>query len=251
MDWQDEGLILGVRKHGETSAIVELMTANHGRHMGLVRGGRSRRMRPVLQPGNSVSVTWHARLDEHLGTYSVEGTELRASRLMASQAAVYGIGTLAAHLRLLPERDPHGSLYAAACVLVDNFEHPEISASLMIRFEIALLDELGFGLDLSACTATGATEKLTYVSPKSGCAVSQDAGQPWADKMLPLPAFLNRYEAEWGRVPQLDDLLIGFELSRFFLDRNIYVPRGMKPSDERAGFIRAIGKHTRGKSKNE
>jgi len=113
MDWQDEGLILGVRKHGETSAIIEAMTAEHGRHLGLVRGGRSSRMRPILQPGNFVTLQWRARLEEQLGTYSVEAGELMAANLMRSQLGIYGIQTLASHLRLLPERDPNMGLYPA------------------------------------------------------------------------------------------------------------------------------------------
>ncbi|MEM9279736.1 MAG: DNA repair protein RecO [Pseudomonadota bacterium] len=242
MEWQDEGLILGVRKHGETSAIVELMTREHGRHLGLVRGGRSKRMRPVLQPGNSVNVRWHARLEDHLGTYTVEADELRAAQLMTSQSAIYGIQLLASHLRLLPERDPHQGLYKAGRVIVENLEHPEIVASLMVRFELALLEELGFGLDLESCASTGKTAQLSYVSPKSGRAVSKEAGAPWADRMLSLPGFLNRHEEAWGRVPAHEDLQNGFALSGFFLERHIYGPRGIKPSDERSGFIRSISK---------
>lgn len=251
MDWQDEGLILGVRKHGETSAIVEMMTAGHGRHLGLVRGGRSRRMRPVLQPGNSVRASWHARLDEHLGTFSIEATQLRAARLMGSQMAVYGIQSIASHLRLLPERDPHEGLYKAACVLVDNFEHPDVAASLMVRFELALLDELGFGIDLSRCAATGRKDQLSYVSPKSGRAVSFEAGKSWADRMLPLPGFLDRNSKSWGTVPDFHDILAGFRLSEFFLDRHIYGPRALKNPDERSGFIRVVAKLAQGKTRNE
>ncbi|MEM7069016.1 MAG: DNA repair protein RecO [Pseudomonadota bacterium] len=242
MEWHDEGLILGVRKHGETSTIVELMTPDHGRHLGLVRGGRSRRMRPVLQPGNSVRVRWHARLEEHLGTFTVEADEQRAGHIMANQTAVFGIQLLASHLRLLPERDPHLGLYRAGRVVVENLEQTEIVASLMIRFELALLEELGFGLDLESCASTGQTRELEYVSPKSGRAVSREAGQPWADRMLALPTFLNRHERDWGRVPGLDDLQNGFALSGYFLERHIYGPRGIKPPDERRGFIKSATK---------
>ncbi|MEM9330970.1 MAG: DNA repair protein RecO [Pseudomonadota bacterium] len=246
MEWQDEGLILGVRKHGETSAIIELMTPDHGRHLGLVRGGRSKRLRPVLQPGNSVNVRWHARLEDHLGTFTVEPLELRAASLMQSQAAIFGIQLLASHLRLLPERDPHKSLYHAGLVIVDNLDSPEISASLIIRFELALLEELGFGLDLQSCASTGGSKQLSYVSPKSGRAVSQTAGEPWRDKLLVLPAFLNRYENEWGRVPNYEDLQNGFALSGFFLERHIYGPRGTKITDERSSFVKAVSKAASG-----
>ena len=240
MEWQDEGLIIGVKKHGETSAIVELMTPERGRHLGLVRGGRSRRMRPVLQAGNSVRAQWHARLEEHLGTYQLEAQELRVSNLMSTQIGIYGIQMLASHLRLLPERDPHPGLYRAACVIVDNLSQSEIVGSLMVRFELALLEELGFGLDLDQCAATGTREGLVFVSPKSGRAVSRAAGQPWAEKMLALPNFLAREGKEWARIPDADNLQKGFALSSFFLDRHIYGPRAIKQPNERAGFITAV-----------
>ncbi len=245
MDWQDEGLILGVRKHGETSSIVEAMTEKHGRHLGLVRGGRSTKMRPVLQPGNSATFHWRARLEEQLGTYTIEAGELRAADLMSSQLGIYGIQTLASHLRLLPERDPHLGLYNAAHVLMENFEHAEIAASLMVRFELVLLEELGFGIDLESCASTGQSHDLAYVSPKSGRVVSHHAGKPWADKMLLLPAFLNKHEEGWGVVPQQEQIEQGFKLTTFFLDRHVYAPRGVKHPDERHGFIRAVQKMIR------
>ena len=240
MEWQDDGLIIGVRKHGETSAIIELMTSNHGRHLGLVRGGRSKRMRPILQPGNSVRAKWHARLEDHLGTFQIEAEVLRVSNLMTNQVGIYGIQTLAAHLRLLPERDPHLGLYRAARVILDNLEHGEIAGSLMVRFELALLEELGFGLDLDTCAATGQKDDLAFVSPKSGRAVSKEAGRPWAEKMLILPEFLAKEKHEWGRVPDAGSLEKGFALSGFFLDRHIYGPRGIKVPDERLGFIKSV-----------
>jgi len=242
MDWQDKGLILGVRKHGETSAIIEVMTKAHGRHLGLVRGGRSSRMRPILQPGNSATVEWRARLEEHLGTFQVEAGELRAASLMTDSSGIYGIQLLASHLRLLPERDPHPQLYNAALVLLDNFEHAEIAASLMVRFELAMLGELGFGLELDRCASTGQTHQLTYVSPKSGRAVSTEAGKPYADRMLALPGFLNRNEKDWATIPQADQIESGFKLTSFFLERHVYKPRGIKYPDERRGFIKAIMK---------
>src|SRR5256885_16204562 len=121
MEWTDEGMVLGVRRHGESSAIVELLTREHGRHLGLVRGGTSSRMRPLLQPGNSVRSVWRARLDEHLGTYTIEGTQLRAGSLLASSHAVYGVTHLAALVRLLPERDPHEDIYEMLEHTLDDF----------------------------------------------------------------------------------------------------------------------------------
>ena len=179
MQWTDEGIIIGTRRHGETSLIVELMTPAHGRHLGLVRGGRSRRLQPILQPGNSVAATWRARLDEHLGTYTVEPTTQRASRLIEGAAGLYGIQMLAGLLRLLPERDPHPRLYEGLASILDWFDEPLVAGALIVRFELKLLDDLGFGLDLERCAATGSNDDLAYVSPKSGRAVSRSAGDAY------------------------------------------------------------------------
>ena len=122
MEWRDEGLIIGVRKYGETSVIVEAMTRAHGRHLGLVKGGRSRRMQPFLQAGNSAELVWRARLDEHLGAFAVEPTQLRTARLMASAEALHAIGLISALLRLIAERDPHPELYEAAILIADHIE---------------------------------------------------------------------------------------------------------------------------------
>ena len=185
MDWQDDGIIIGTRKHGETSLIVELMTRRHGRHLGLARGGRSRKQQPFLQPGNTVEATWRARLDEHLGTWSIEATELRTAQLMATPIGIFGIQTIAAHLRLLPERDAHEHLYEALEIILSHLQDASIAAALMVRFELALLDDLGFGLDLTRCAVTGATGNLSHVSPKTGRAVCLEAATPWLDKLLP------------------------------------------------------------------
>ena len=225
MEWRDEGIILGARRHGETSAILEVMTRAHGRHLGLVRGGRSRRMLPVLQPGNRVEVGWRARLDEHLGNFTVEPLALAAGRIMESACAVFGIQTLGAHLRLLPERDSHPRLHEALGVVIDHLGEPLLAAELMVRFELLVLEELGFGLDLSECAATGARERLVWVSPKTGRADSRDAGAPWADRLLPLPAFILT-EAGEERAP-IDDAEAGMRLTGYFLRRDLFEPRGL------------------------
>ncbi|MBN7763927.1 DNA repair protein RecO [Nitratireductor aquibiodomus] len=239
MEWRDEGIILGARKYGETSVVLETMTAAHGRHLGLVKGGRSRRMQPLLQPGNRVDLVWRARLEEHLGAFQVEPLELNAARLLASAVAIHGIQLLAAHLRLMPERDAHAGLYETLKVITAHLDDPEIAGPLMVRFELALLDELGFGLDLGKCALTGSREGLAYVSPKSGRAVTQEAGTPWRDKLLPLPAFLTtRNTAETTR-EALDD---AYRLTGFFFHRNVYEPRGMEEPDARGGFLLALAR---------
>ncbi|WP_050384946.1 DNA repair protein RecO [Bradyrhizobium pachyrhizi] len=246
MEWTDEGIVLGVRRHGESSAIVELLTREHGRHLGLVRGGASSRMRPLLQPGNSVTAVWRARLDEHLGMYALEGTRLRAATLLGSSHAVYGVTHLAALARLLPERDPHEDIYWMLQGTLDDFEDAGVAAVHLIRFELAMLTELGFGLDLENCAASGETTDLIYVSPKSGGAVSRAAGEPWRDRLLPLPAFLR--EGEGGANSWSDqDLLDGFQITGLFLLRHVLEPRGQGHSDARDGFINAVTRR-RGRS---
>lgn len=238
MQWTDEGIVLGVKRHGEGNAILELMTREHGRHLGLVRGGSGSRLKPVLQPGNCVSATWRARLDEHLGNYSVEALNLRAAGFFSVPHAIYGIGHLAALMRLLPERDPHFGLYESLDAIFGRLDDAVSAAPMVVRFELQLLSEIGFGLDLERCVATGVSGDLVYVSPKSGRAVSRLAGEPWADKMLRLPAFLRDREME----PTGPDLADGFALTGYFLTRHVLEPRGLALGDERAHFIAALNR---------
>jgi DNA repair protein RecO (recombination protein O) len=237
MEWSDRGLILGAKKHGETSVILELMTRGHGRHLGVVRGGRSRAMQPALQPGNEVFAVWRARLEDHIGHYAVEPAILRTSDLLDSAQALHGVHFLAALLRLLPERDPHEKLFDAAQAIAARMTTPEVPA-LFVHFELELLAELGFGLDLGSCAATGTREGLLYVSPKSGRAVSREAGAPWAEKLLPLPAFLR--DESPGAPASVEDVRAGFRLTEYFLIRDVYLPRGQKAPDSRAAFIGGV-----------
>jgi DNA repair protein RecO (recombination protein O) len=239
MEWTDEGIILGSRRHGETSAIVEAMTSAHGRHLGLVRGGRSPRLSPLLQPGNAVQLTWRARLDEHLGNFAIEATELHAARLIDNRAALFGLTHIAGLIRLLPERDVHPGVYEALCVIMRHIDDPALSGPLTIRFEAAMLGELGFGLDLASCAATGANDMLTHVSPKSGRAVSAAAAAPYADRLMPLPAFMTR--ADVGAVGP-EELRQGVTLTGHFLRRHVYEPRGMVEPEERSAFFSALEK---------
>jgi DNA repair protein RecO (recombination protein O) len=222
MEWRDEGIVLSVRGHGETSAIVEVFTAEHGRVMGLVRGGRSRRLRPILQSGNSIELTWRARLEEHLGMMMVEATAFRAGFIMENAVRLAGLSALTSLAQVLPEREPHKKLYDASRIVLDalDHDHDDVWPALYVRWEMGLLDELGFGLDLSECAATGQGHDLTYVSPKSGRAVSRDAGKPYCNKLLPLPAFLmGEFEAPQG------DVMDGLKLTGYFLERHVMAPR--------------------------
>jgi len=237
MEWHDDGLIIGLKKHGETSLILEAMTRAHGRHLGLVRGGRSKRWQPLLQPGNSVELVWRARLDEHLGLYAVEVTQPRAANLMASALALHGLNHLSALLRLLAERDPHPDVYEAALRIADDLGDAGATPAALVRFEFAMLTELGFGLDLSRCAASGAIEDLIYVSPKSGRAVSRASGAPYHERLLPLPGFLREQTAA-----QAADVAAGFRLTGYFLERDVFAPRGLKMPEARSAYLAELAK---------
>jgi DNA repair protein RecO (recombination protein O) len=237
MEWSDTGIVLGVKRHGEANAILELMTQEHGRHLGLVRGGAGSRMRPVLQPSNRVSATWRARLDEHLGHYVIEGIELRAASFLPTAHALYGLTHLAALCRLLPERDPHPQIYDTLDHVLGHLTQPRLAGPSVVQFELQMLGELGFGLDLAACAATGTDDDLAYVSPKSGRAVSRTAGEPWKEQLFRLPCFLN---AELAAEPSSQEIADAFALTGFFLTRHVLEPRGLVLSDARGSFIAAV-----------
>src|SRR5271157_3511602 len=240
MRWADEGIVLASKRLGEANAILELMTREHGRHLGLVRGGMGSRLRPVLQPGNCVSALWQARLDEHLGHYTIEGLDARAASFLAIPHALYGVTHLAALCRLLPERDPHPQIHAAlADLLEDDLLDSRRAGASVVRFELQLLTELGYGLDLASCAASGEEADLIYVSPRSGRAVSRQAGEAWKNKLLALPAFLSRPSAADAC---FDDIVAGFALTGFFLIRRVLEPRGLSFADARASFIAAIAR---------
>jgi DNA repair protein RecO (recombination protein O) len=238
MEWRDNGLIIGARNHGETSVIVEAMTRAHGRHFGLVRGGRSRRLRPLLQPGTQAEFVWRARLDDHLGTFAVEPVKLTAGALLTSAEALHAVCLIAALLRLGAERDPHPQLYDQAMRIAGNLERPEMLPPLIVQFEAAILAKMGFGLDLSCCAATGVTENLAYVSPKSGRAISAAAGDLYKSRLLPLPAFL----LPGAEDPSPAEISNGFKLTGFFLMRDLFGPRGETLPEARGFYLAQLAK---------
>ncbi len=191
MDWRDEGILISARRHGESSAIVEIFTAEHGRYAGLVRGGASRRWTPVLQPGARLSVEWSARLEAHMGAFRVDPIETPLAAVMADRAALAALGGVTALIAVsLPERASHPALFAASRDLLARLGRDADWPAQYALWELLLLGELGFGLDLEVCAATGTRADLIWVSPRSGRAVSRAGGAAWADRLMPLPAFL-------------------------------------------------------------
>jgi len=218
MEWTDQGIVLSVRKHGETSAIVTLMTKNQGVHAGLVRGGGGKRKRGDLQPGNLVAAHWRGRLAEHLGSFSCELMRAYAATLLDSPDTLSCLSSaLALSESALPEREAHPSVYEGLSILLNSLEG-EDWPSVYVKWELGLLGELGFGLDFSCCAATGVTTDLIYVSPKSGRAVSGDAGEPYKNAMLALPGFL----LEQGISGSPGEIVDGLTLTGFFLERHVF-----------------------------
>jgi DNA repair protein RecO (recombination protein O) len=226
MEWTDDAIVLSVRPHGETSAILETLTRSHGRHLGLVRGGASRRTKPVLQPGNSVQLHWRARLNEHLGSFTAELTKARAGGMLDSREALTGLNAFTAIASAaLPEREAHAPVFEAAQLLLDAMQTTDFAhwGALHVRWEAGLLEELGFGLDLSRCASTGTTENLIYVSPRTGRAVCAEAGAPYKDRLFALPGFLLGSQ---NATPDAADIAAGLRLTSAFLLDRVLAPHG-------------------------
>ncbi|MEM9551335.1 MAG: DNA repair protein RecO [Pseudomonadota bacterium] len=228
MEWRDQGILLSVRRHGETAAIIDMFTPVQGRHSGVVRGGTSRKIAPILQPGAQLDVTWRARLDDHIGTYSVEPVRSRAAAALGGRLALAGLNAVTSLVvYCLPERQPHGNLYLRTERLLDLLGQDEIWPLAYLQWEMALLDALGFRLDLSVCAATGATDDLIYVSPKSGRAVSRAGAGDWADRLLPLPpVLLGQGSAEDAEIAQ------ALSTTGYFLDTKVAREMGGRPLPE-------------------
>ncbi|MFS4437918.1 DNA repair protein RecO [Paracoccaceae bacterium GXU_MW_L88] len=217
MRWEDDGTILSLRRHGETSAIVEIFTATRGRHAGLVRGGASRKMAPHLQPGTHVRAEWSARLDDHLGVFKVETLRSRSAALMGDATALAVFGAVSGLLRAtLPEREDHPRLYRETEALFDALGAGDPGPAYAL-WELVLLEDMGFGLDLSECAVTGVTQDLAFVSPKSGRAVSRNGAGEWAARLLPLPPFM-RAGIDSANP---EDLAAGLRLTGHFLENRL------------------------------
>jgi len=188
MDWTAEASLLSVRPHGENGAIIEVLAKEQGRFVGFVRGGTGRTMRPVLQVGNRVKANWRARLSEHLGTFTIEPLKARAALAMHDPLHLSALMTACALVRILPERHPYPKLTDIFEEVLDELGNSAIWP-IFVRFELALLEEMGFGLDLSNCAVNGTADDLTHISPRSGRAVSARAAEPYIKKLYPLPPF--------------------------------------------------------------
>ncbi len=241
MDWRDQGFVLNTRKHGETSVILEVFTAEHGRHAGVVRGGVSRKMTPILQPGGQLDLSWRARLADHIGSFTVEPLRSRAA-VLSDRFALAGLNTVTALLAFcLPDREPHPALYQQSTQLLDLLGQNELWPLAYLRWEMALLTELGYGLDLTECAVTGSTDNLIYVSPKSGRAVSAKGAGDWADRLLPLPPILRGK----GDAPD-EEVLEALRTTGYFLSDKLAPDLGAKPLPEaRARFIDLFARRVR------
>ncbi len=236
VDWSDEGIVLAARPHGEGSAVAILLTRGHGRHAGLVRGAFSGRARGLYQPGNRVTAEWRARLAEHLGNYTCELAHGHAAAVLDDPLKLAGLTAACAVAEAsLPEREPHPRVHDGLAALLDAMANPELGdtwVAAYVVWEVGVLADLGYGLDLAACAVTGSQEDLAYVSPRSGRAVSVAAGEAYRDRLLPLPRFLI---GRGGGDP--DDLFRGLALSGFFLERHVFATHGREPPPARTRFV--------------
>lgn len=221
MEFEDDAYVLAARAHGESGAIVELLTARHGKYAAHVAGGASRRLKPVLQPGSRVILRFRARVSDQLGAAQVEPVGEGPAALFDDPLALAGVASAAAVAAgALPEREPHPGAFLAFEALSAAFALPEVWPAVLVRFEAGLLQELGFGLDLSRCAASGVTDDLIYVSPRTGRAVSAEAGEPYKDRLLALPPFL--LSSQGGLGP--GDIGAGLDLTGHFLESFIFGP---------------------------
>jgi DNA repair protein RecO (recombination protein O) len=231
VEWRDHGILLSCRRHGETAVIIDVFTEDHGRHAGIVHGGASRKKAPVLQPGAQLDLLWRARLEDHLGSYQAEPLRSRVAAALSGRLALAGLNAVAGLLGFcLPERAPYRDLYKQTEQLLDLLGQDDLWPLAYLKWEMTLLETMGFGLDLSACAVSGRNEDLAYISPKTGRAVSrQDAGQ-WVNRLLPLPPVL-RGE---GTGPD-HEVAQGLRTTGYFLEMHLAPSLGNRPLPEARG----------------
>jgi DNA repair protein RecO (recombination protein O) len=226
MEWNDDAIVLSSRAHGESGTILDLLTRGHGRHAGLVRGGASRRIKPSLQPGNSVHVQWRARLEEHLGSFTCELARARAGELMDGRDALAGLNAFTAMtIAAMPEREAHAAVFRGGEILLEAMMNHDAAhwLPLFVRWEVGLLEALGFGLDFNECAATGVKYDLAYISPRTGRAVSRDGAGIYASRLFELPKFLLDGGAS---APSAEEVVAGLALTGYFLLDRVLEPHG-------------------------
>ena len=236
MEWRDKGILLATRPFGETSLIIDVFTPDHGKSSGVVRGGQSKKLKPILQIGAQIDLTWKARLEEHLGSFQVELIRSRTVNVMNDRLLLAGMLSSATLInRFFPTGQVYKEFYKSSENLFDLLRFPDIWTLGYFKWELEFLETLGFGLDLEKCAVTGSTEDLKFVSPKSGRAVSEVAAGDWSSKLLPFPI------AASGQVNSLEDILDGLKVSQFFLEKKVLVAFGMErlPS-ARSRFISSL-----------
>jgi DNA repair protein RecO (recombination protein O) len=225
MEWRDEALLIAVRRHGESAAIIEVFTPAHGRHAGVVRGGAGRRLAPALQPGTQLDVTWRARVEDQLGAFTVEPLRSRLGLLLSDRLALAGLEAVAAILaHVLPDRLPHPGLYARTVQLLDLMVLTPAWPLAYLQWELALLNATGFGLDLSRCAVTGAREGLAYVSPRTGRAVTAAGAGDLAPRLLPLPPCLLGQGSAANA-----EIALALDTTGHFLERHLGPQGGDRP----------------------
>lgn len=242
MEWRSEAIVLGSRRHGETHTVTHLFTREQGAASGLVHGGQGTRKGPVLQPGNEVTAQWRARTSDALGTLDLELGVAHAAGAFSDRTAVLGLTAVTELLAdVLPEGAAYPPLYDATVALLSHLSDGDIFAVLLVKWELGLLSALGFGLSLDRCAATGAALEdgadLVFVSPRSGAAVTYEAGLPYRDRMLPLPPFLIDRGA-----PSHGDVRAGLSLTGYFLSERLLSPAGKSLPDARERLVSRLGR---------
>lgn len=242
MEWRDQGILLSAQQHGETSVILDVLTPSLGRHSGVVRGGKSRKLAPALQPGAQLDLMWKARLQEHIGTFQVDLIRSRSAMVMSDRRALFGLGAVTGMLlAFLPERETNEPLFYATEQLLDLLEHPEVWPVAYLRWELGLLETLGFGLDLSTCAVTGQAYDLVFISPKTGRAVSRNAAGKWADRLLPLLPVMLGQDTE-----DLSDMVQALEVLGYFFENHACQSLGLKQlPPARSRFLDTLTKTNR------
>lgn len=256
MQWRDSGIVVGLKPHGEGSGVLDALTAEHGRHAGLVRGIRGKAVRGVFEPGNLLKLDWRARLSDHLGHYAGELDTARAAAIMPDADRLACLSAACALIRVsLPEREPFPRLFTAldglTGLLANDAPHEQRWLTAYMLFERVLLEDLGFGLDLSACAATGQTEHLIYISPKTGRAVSESAGAPYRDRLLPLPPVLRMGLNDWAGTGgagghRIREIRTALSVTGHFLGQCLFTPQNRPLPPARTRFIDQLGLSTTG-----